>query len=435
MRRNNNQETRFNVLQSENDAPEFKTGADGQKFQKITVDFGKGYTYVPVEEADSDDDLAGRLAELQMIKNAANSTFNRVDLEIEDIHRQIQEKEELDRAAEEAAEARRAQEALARYMRDGSLLPNYRQQDNSSEALSVESRSVRKAPSRKKLYMGIAALSALTVGGAGAYAATDGWKNIPFAASFGIGPSNSTEKVLSAEDLIAGECATEDAGRGAAISTNEINVQADVLWPITLANGDVTKIEVADEKNPDATRNPYVQITTDSYLYACVPDAAKKDFLKVDGKSISVDLSKVTPQIKIGSNKAHDPVEPIALEEVKDEAGAIIVSKEVADAAVAAAKDPANISFLTQAVSARAGVALADPGSSLANKTKEMLNKAKPEIVTDLKAQAAALGYGDVAVEIRGDFKQDADYIGEAPKTSDKVSIDEKNLIIEPVVK
>lgn len=423
-------------------------GAEGAReingvwHKRVQLDDG-GFGYLPVHDGisqgktleDAQVDPRHKLHTLELAERAAMKLADDIRNRKIEAQAEVEAQEQADAAALAAAEEARQMEAYEAFRNGKYVVPDLTVKPllpGAGHPVGEVDSGELKRPAGRRRVVGGATLGVvlLASGGYGSYVTTDGWKSMPsFLASATAGEEKT---VLDPAKLDIGDCITDkdpDTLFGGSVA-----FQGDVLWPLPLADGRTLKIRVADESADKKMRYPNVQISAPVEYLACVPDEQAGDFLKVNGGKVTADLSKITPQLVIGNNTAPDPVEPFNLAETKDSGGKVIVTKEAADAAVAASKDPANISYLLNTATAHAGVALTKPEGQYTKELADVLNLYKDALGAEIKSQAAELGYENVEAAFTGEIGLQFEYKGPEVVSSDKVSLDEKSLRITEFV-
>lgn len=157
-------------------------------------------------------------------------------------------------------------------------------------------------PKRKKLRKGmaIAALGGVLLSGAGGAVAVTGYPMKWFAGEQKAAAANVSQVPLSAakEQLIDafGGCFDEQ-GNGAPLATADVQTTTDVSYQMTTADNKQVLLTAADKSTGRTSIKPIVKLTDAKADYtACVVAADRGDVVKIDGNTIEVNESLISPQ-------------------------------------------------------------------------------------------------------------------------------------------
>ena len=422
-------------------------------------------SYGDVEEIPVDGPVVseGRVEELRRAEQDALELVEQLRREREREEQRLAEQAEAERQRileqEEAERQRAVEEYLAR--RRGESAQSTSKAHSRTESAIVDESELtpsRMTFLRTKRGKAMALTATTAVLGGATWAGLDSAKMNPFNPTEAAADTSLTEfdksAAISEAAFDVDNCFADD-GTGTPLFSGNAAFVGWVNWPVVKTDKSIVNAALAND-NPELapvgkedakTRKPVVTVDAVIDYAACVPEADADNFLKVDpnSKTVTVDLSKATPQFAFRQEGIGYKVEQFDLAETKNEAGDVIVTKESAAATVTASQDEAVVASLLDMATAKAAGVIAKADGEYAEQMKAVTDAFTVEITEEINEQAAAF-YEEsgqpvekLEVKVDGALKSAMpEYKGVAPKESDKVGLADEALKVtqfNPVTK
>lgn len=351
IRRNRGYEGRVGAGVPSVDKPEFIEDGEGRRFQKQIVDFGPGYTYIPVAnespvvsgDAPSVSGLFSRDFSAAISKHytpvAEEAQEDITEEKIAQLELALQghgaQGDDLARRLEAAraalaqkAVAQQAEKARVAYLAEigvaqplvqfSSTISNahYTQDGFAQSTLTSGAPEKAKSPRKKQLTrkLGVwVTATGLVVGGGGAAAMSASPES--FIATFiDQNQSNGDEsknvlQLPSAALIDAFGGCLDDNGAGKPLVEFTVTSKTEVNHNYTSSKNTpkILETDFTDENDNvirESVKPVIITPDADTKVTACVIDEDKTSVLKIENDSVIVDMSKISPQLFLDGNKA-----------------------------------------------------------------------------------------------------------------------------------